>query len=164
MGRVGRVTRDGNVVPFCAQLIAHNNSSSSVNFSRLCSNSIALQHSMSMPPPMLQLFSPNLTGTPANAPTTSTSKRTKDASRFLISTGTLVKTTTKSQHFGLLVQNILHLPGKAYAQRNPANFHAVTVHAAEIRRLHRAGVSKSEIDRRVQIGRTSVCRILGATS
>ncbi|MGA2725571.1 MAG: helix-turn-helix domain-containing protein [Bryobacteraceae bacterium] len=30
--------------------------------------------------------------------------------------------------------------------------------------MHRAGVSKSEIARRVQIGRTSVRRILGATS
>ena len=38
------------------------------------------------------------------------------------------------------------------------------VHAAEIRKLHRAGVSKSEIARRVRIGRTSVRRILGATS
>jgi putative DNA-invertase from lambdoid prophage Rac len=32
--------------------------------------------------------------------------------------------------------------------------------AAEIRRLHRAGDSKSEIARRLQIGRTSVRRIL----
>jgi len=38
------------------------------------------------------------------------------------------------------------------------------VHAAEIRKLHGAGVSKSEIARRVQIGRTSVRRILGARS
>src|SRR5580693_6356616 len=38
------------------------------------------------------------------------------------------------------------------------------VHAAEVRKLHRAGVSKSEIARRVQIGRTSVRRILGARS
>ena len=38
------------------------------------------------------------------------------------------------------------------------------VHTAEIRKLHRAGVSKSEIARRVQIGRTSVRRILGAKS
>lgn len=38
------------------------------------------------------------------------------------------------------------------------------VHAAEIQKLHRAGVSKSEIARRVQIGRTSVRRILGARS
>jgi DNA invertase Pin-like site-specific DNA recombinase len=37
-------------------------------------------------------------------------------------------------------------------------------HAAEIRKLHRAGISKSEIARRVQIGRTSVRRILGAKS
>jgi putative DNA-invertase from lambdoid prophage Rac len=35
-------------------------------------------------------------------------------------------------------------------------------HAAEIRKLHRAGVSKSEIARRIQIGRTSVRRILEA--
>jgi len=35
------------------------------------------------------------------------------------------------------------------------------IHAAEIRKLHRAGVSKSEIARRVQVGRTSVRRILG---
>jgi putative DNA-invertase from lambdoid prophage Rac len=33
-------------------------------------------------------------------------------------------------------------------------------HASEIRKLHRAGVSKSEIARRLQIGRTSVRRIL----
>jgi DNA invertase Pin-like site-specific DNA recombinase len=38
------------------------------------------------------------------------------------------------------------------------------VHAAEIQKLHRAGVSKSEIARRVEIGRTSVRRILGARS
>jgi len=34
------------------------------------------------------------------------------------------------------------------------------VHAAEVRRLRRAGVSKSEIARRLNIGRTSVRRIL----
>ena len=34
-------------------------------------------------------------------------------------------------------------------------------HTAEIRKLDRAGVSKSEIARRLQIGRTSVRRILG---
>jgi putative DNA-invertase from lambdoid prophage Rac len=37
-------------------------------------------------------------------------------------------------------------------------------HAAEIRKLHRAGVSKSEIARRLQVGRTSVRRILAAYS
>jgi DNA invertase Pin-like site-specific DNA recombinase len=35
------------------------------------------------------------------------------------------------------------------------------VHAVEIRKLHRAGISKSEIARRLQIGRTSVRRLLG---
>jgi putative DNA-invertase from lambdoid prophage Rac len=35
--------------------------------------------------------------------------------------------------------------------------------AAEIRKLHRAGVAKAEIARRLQIGRTSVRRILAAT-
>ena len=55
--------------------------------------------------------------------------------------------------------------GLAHAQENgkrlgrPAT---ATVHAAEIRKLYRAGVSKSEIGRRVQIGCTSVRRILGA--
>jgi putative DNA-invertase from lambdoid prophage Rac len=38
------------------------------------------------------------------------------------------------------------------------------LHAPEIRKLHRAGVSKSEIARRIQIGRTSVRRILGKKS
>ena len=33
-------------------------------------------------------------------------------------------------------------------------------HSAEIRKLHRAGVSKSEVARRLEIGRTSVRRIL----
>ena len=35
------------------------------------------------------------------------------------------------------------------------------LHADEVRKLHRAGVSKSEIARNLQIGRTSVRRILG---
>src|SRR5215472_626516 len=53
--------------------------------------------------------------------------------------------------------------GLAHARQNgkrlgrPAT---AAVHAAEVRRLHRAGVSKSEIARRVRIGRTSVRRIL----
>src|SRR3954454_158694 len=57
--------------------------------------------------------------------------------------------------------------GLAHARENgkrlgrPAT---AAVHAAEIRKLHRAGVSKSEIARRVQVGRTSVRRILGAKS
>ena len=35
------------------------------------------------------------------------------------------------------------------------------IHADQVRKLHRAGVSKSEIARRMEIGRTSVRRILG---
>ena len=54
--------------------------------------------------------------------------------------------------------------GRAHARENgqrlgrPAT---AAVHAAEIRKLYRAGISKSEIARRVRIGRTSVRRILG---
>jgi putative DNA-invertase from lambdoid prophage Rac len=57
--------------------------------------------------------------------------------------------------------------GLAHARENgkrlgrPAT---AAAHAAEIRKLHRAGVSKSEIARRLQIGRTSVRRILAARS
>ena len=56
------------------------------------------------------------------------------------------------------------LAGLAHARQNgkrlgrPAT---AALHAAEVRRLHRAGVSKSEIARQLQIGRTSVRRILG---
>ena len=55
--------------------------------------------------------------------------------------------------------------GLAHARENgkrlgrPAT---AVVYAAEIRKLHRSGVSKSEIARRLQIGRTSVRRILAA--
>ena len=35
------------------------------------------------------------------------------------------------------------------------------LHAAEVRKLYRAGVAKAEIARRLEIGRTSVRRILG---
>jgi DNA invertase Pin-like site-specific DNA recombinase len=54
--------------------------------------------------------------------------------------------------------------GLAHARENgkrlgrPAT---AAVHTAEIRKLRRAGVSKSEIARRLQVGRTSVRRILG---
>lgn len=53
--------------------------------------------------------------------------------------------------------------GLAHARQNgkrlgrPAT---ATRHADEVRKLHRAGVSKSEIARRLRIGRTSVRRIL----
>jgi DNA invertase Pin-like site-specific DNA recombinase len=57
--------------------------------------------------------------------------------------------------------------GLAHARENgkrlgrPAT---AALHAAEIRKLRHAGVSKSEIARRLQIGRTSVRRILAADS
>jgi DNA invertase Pin-like site-specific DNA recombinase len=57
--------------------------------------------------------------------------------------------------------------GLAHARENgrrlgrPAT---ATVHAADVRKLHRAGVSKSDIARRLQMGRTSVRRILAADS
>jgi DNA invertase Pin-like site-specific DNA recombinase len=55
-------------------------------------------------------------------------------------------------------------PGSCARQRETAGRPATAaLHAAEIRKLHRAGVSKSEISRRLQIGRTSVRRILGLT-
>jgi DNA invertase Pin-like site-specific DNA recombinase len=57
--------------------------------------------------------------------------------------------------------------GLAHARQNGKRLDrpaTAAVHAAEIRHLHRAGVSKSEIARRVQIGRTSVRRIVGAKS
>jgi len=53
--------------------------------------------------------------------------------------------------------------GLAHARQNgqrlgrPAT---VALHAAAVRKLHRAGVSKSEIARRLEIGRTSVRRLL----
>ena len=56
--------------------------------------------------------------------------------------------------------------GLAHARQNgkrlgrPAT---AAVHAAEVRKLYRVGVSKSEIARRLQIGRTSVRRVLGVS-
>ena len=57
--------------------------------------------------------------------------------------------------------------GLAHARQNgkrlgrPAT---AAVYTAEIRKLHRAGVSKSEIARRLQVGRTSLRRILAGYS
>jgi putative DNA-invertase from lambdoid prophage Rac len=62
---------------------------------------------------------------------------------------------------------LAHLAGLAHARENgkrlgrPAT---AALHAPEIRKQHRAGVSKSEIAHRIQIGRTSVRRILGTKS
>ena len=57
--------------------------------------------------------------------------------------------------------------GLAHARENgkrlgrPAT---AVMRAAEVRKLRRAGISKSEIARRLKIGRTSVRRILAADS
>jgi putative DNA-invertase from lambdoid prophage Rac len=53
--------------------------------------------------------------------------------------------------------------GLAHAQQNGKRLGrppTAVRHTAEIKKLHRAGVSKSEVARRLQIGRTSVRRIL----
>jgi DNA invertase Pin-like site-specific DNA recombinase len=53
--------------------------------------------------------------------------------------------------------------GLAQARRNGKRLGrpmTAALHAAEIRKLHRAGIAKAEIARRLQIGRTSVRRIL----
>jgi DNA invertase Pin-like site-specific DNA recombinase len=53
--------------------------------------------------------------------------------------------------------------GLAHARENGKKLGRPTTvrhHAAKVRNLHRAGVTKSEIARRLQIGRTSVRRIL----
>lgn len=92
-----RTTPIGKVVPFWAQLSAHSNSASELVLF-FCS-SAALQQSMSIIPPMLQLLSPKWSGTPANAPPKSTSRRNKDASRFFTTNVTLLKTINKSQRF-----------------------------------------------------------------
>lgn len=57
--------------------------------------------------------------------------------------------------------------GLAYARQNGKRLGrppTAAVHAAEIRKLHRAGVSNSEIARRLAIGRTSVRLVLGASA
>jgi len=97
-GDVRRIVVPGNVVPFCAQLSAHSNSSSRVNFVRLCCRSIALQHSMFMRP-MLHWLSPKLRVTPANAPPKSTTRRNKDASRRIIAESTLEPTLNQRQGY-----------------------------------------------------------------
>ena len=54
--------------------------------------------------------------------------------------------------------------GLAEARRNGKSLgrpRTAALHAAQVRRLYRSGVSKAEIARRLDIGRTSVRRILG---
>jgi putative DNA-invertase from lambdoid prophage Rac len=57
--------------------------------------------------------------------------------------------------------------GVAHARQNGKRLgrpETAALHTAEIGKLHRAGVSKSEIARRLSIGRTSVRRILAKQS
>ena len=54
--------------------------------------------------------------------------------------------------------------GLAHARQNDKKLgRPITagLHADKVRKLHRAGITKAEIARRLQIGRTSVRRILG---
>ncbi|MGO8788278.1 MAG: recombinase family protein [Terriglobia bacterium] len=56
--------------------------------------------------------------------------------------------------------------GLAHARQNGQRLGrslTAALHADQVRKLQRAGISKSEIARRLQIGRTSVRRILRAT-
>ncbi|MGQ0760832.1 MAG: hypothetical protein ACT4OT_02260 [Acidobacteriota bacterium] len=82
-GGVTRTLLDGNVLPFFAHARAHNNCAVET-FGPFFRRSIALQHCMLPMPLMLHWFSLKPSGTPANAPPQSTSKRTKDASRCFI--------------------------------------------------------------------------------
>lgn len=55
-------------------------------------------------------------------------------------------------------------PGSCAGERSTLGRPATAaVHIAEIRKLHGASISKSEIARRLNIGRTSVRRIFGLT-
>ena len=120
MGGVIRTLLDGNVLPLFAHARAQS-SCAAETFGRFLCLSIALQQCMFAMPLMLQRFSPpKPSGTPANAPPTSTNKSTKDASRFLIFTGTLVKTTNKSQHFRPVVDHRPNFIGKVHTCRKQA--------------------------------------------
>jgi hypothetical protein len=88
-GGVTRTALGGEVVPFCAQLSAQYNFASATLGVSFC-RSAALQQSISIMPPMLHSLSPKCSGTPAKALPASTSKRNKDANRF-ICMGTLLK-------------------------------------------------------------------------
>jgi DNA invertase Pin-like site-specific DNA recombinase len=57
--------------------------------------------------------------------------------------------------------------GLAHARQNGKRLGrpvTAALHADEVRKLHRAGLSKAEIARRLQIGRTSVRRVLATNS
>lgn len=71
----------------------------------------------------------------------------------------------KSEHvFGQARKRSKMFRAALYARvsTNDQQTRDAAAHAAEIRKLHRAGVSKSEIARRIPIGRTWVRRILAA--
>ena len=79
------------MLPFLAQARAHSNSAVAETFGLLFCLSIALQQGMFAMPLMLHWFSPKPSGTPANAPPKSTSKRNNDASRFFTFTPLYLK-------------------------------------------------------------------------
>lgn len=82
-GGVTRTLLDGNVLPLFAHARAHHNCAAEA-FGRFFCFSIALQQCMFAMPFMLHWFSLKPSGTPANAPPKSTSKRNTDASRCFI--------------------------------------------------------------------------------
>ena len=92
-----RTLEGGEVVPPCAQFNAQHNFASAISGVCLCSSAALQQSIPSVISCMPHSPPPNLIGTPANALPTSTSNRTKDASRFFISKVTLVKTANESQ-------------------------------------------------------------------
>jgi DNA-binding response OmpR family regulator len=67
------------------------------------------------------------------------------------------KVPLQDQPFKVLTL-LLHRPGDLITREE---LQRALWHAAEIGKLYRAGVSKSEIARRLEIGRTSVRRVLG---
>lgn len=90
-----RTTFGGEVVPFWAQTSAQHNFAASSSGVLRCMRA-ALQQSMSIMS-MAHSLSPRRNGMPAITPPDSTSKRTRDESRFFI-TATLLKSPNQSQH------------------------------------------------------------------
>lgn len=92
-----RTMFDGAVEPFCKQLSAQHSRAASTSGVSFCMSAALQQSIPSIGWPMLHDCSPKCRGTPANAPPDSTSKRIKDASRFLKVVVTLLKSRNRCQ-------------------------------------------------------------------